>query len=70
MRKTDRVYGAVVNSIREVARNGLPFTRLDVPATADIRHRRLFALMVKSGELRRLKQGSGAREPSVYQIAT
>lgn len=69
MKKTNRKYGAIVSAIRSVATLGHPFTRKDVPATMDIRHRRIFALLVKKGELKRIEQGSGARRLSIYQIA-
>ena len=63
-RKTDRVYGAVASEIRRVAKRGTPFT------IADLRiqpvQRRMLSLMVRDGELQRIKQGGG-KTMSVYQ---
>lgn len=68
-RKTDRVYGQVWRTIRKVARRGKPFT------ISAVRHnkngaRRALAKLVEKGELKRVKQGRGASNKSVYQIAT
>lgn len=65
-RKTDRVYGAVASAIRKAASRGAPFTIAD--AKLDTQHRRMFSLLVKKGELLRLKRGGG-KAMSVYTKA-
>ena len=66
-RKTDRVYGAIADSIREVALKGKPFTITDVPNGA--RSRRMFSLLVSQGEIRRRKPGYPGKRKTVYQLA-
>jgi len=67
-RKTDRVYGAVANAIRDVARQGRPFTISEVVHESVEGRRRALSSLVNKGELRRLKQGAGAGDKSIYQI--
>lgn len=67
MRKTDRVYGEVTESIRKLSKTGAPFTITDVTKPATVR--RLLGKMVEKGELTRVERGERGRKATVYQIA-
>lgn len=66
-RKMDYEYGARAEAIRKVARKGRPFNIEDVTQAKGVR--RQLAKMVESGEIRRIVEGTGGRNRTVYQIA-
>lgn len=67
MRKTDRVYGAMAKSIREVAGTGKEFCVCDFDDPRKIR--RMLGKMVDRGEIRRVRLGRPGKEMTVYQKA-
>lgn len=67
MRKTERVYGEVVELIRKVSKKGEPFTITDVTKPATVR--RMLGTMVSKGELTRIERGERGRKATVYQLA-
>ena len=67
MRKTDRVYGAMAKSIRDVAGTGKEFCVCDFDDPVKVR--RLLSKMVEKGELRRVREGRAGKEMTVYQKA-
>ena len=67
MRKTDRVYGAMVKSIRKVARTGKEFCVCDFDDPKKVR--RMLGKMVEDGEIKRVRLGHPGREMTIYQKA-
>jgi hypothetical protein len=67
MRKTDRVYGAMVKSIRDVAGTGREFCVCDFENS--VQYRRMLSRMVSTGELKRVREGRAGKEMTVYQKA-
>jgi len=67
MRKTNRVYGAVVKAIRAVARTGNEFCVCDFED--HVQARRMLGQLVKSGELKKVRPGHPGKEMTVYQKA-
>ena len=65
-RKTTRVYGAVASAIRTVAKRGDQFTISDVCDTHYANTRRMLSLLVKRGEIARVKMGGGDKK-TIYQ---
>jgi len=67
MRKTNRVYGAMAKSIRDVAATGKEFCSCDFDDPKKIR--RMIGKMVETGEIRRVRLGRAGKEMTVYQKA-
>jgi len=67
MRKTSRVYGGVAKRIREVAATGKEFCVCDFEDP--VQARRMLSKLVKSGELKRVREGRPGKEMTVYQKA-
>lgn len=65
MRKTNRIYGDMVKAIRDVARTGKEFCVCDFPYP--VKYRRLLSKLVRSGELKRVREGRAGKEMTVYQ---
>lgn len=67
MRKTDRVYGAMAKSIRDIARTGKEFCVCDFDDPKKVR--RMLGKLVETGEIRRVRMGQAGKEMTVYQKA-
>lgn len=65
MRKTDRVYGAMAKSVRDVAKTGKEFCVCDFDEPQKVR--RMLGKLVESGEIRRVRPGHPGKEMTVYQ---
>ncbi len=64
-RKTTRVYGGVAKAIRDVAASGKQFCVCDFEDPVQVR--RMLSKLVRSGELKRVRDGHPGKEMTVYQ---